>query len=500
MTKSNNFLSIYLEKIANKKSKSIKFINEFDPISLDLLYTSLQIMNTNLCSKEEIAKIDQHELKYYFDKVKGINYFKKQVSEMKTPEAIINYLKESLAQGNYICNHNNTVKFPNGLIVDSDWLVEFSAFIITSLNNNIYLSSDCLSYSIKTIYLPEDKNNLNYLKDLKIYEYIVTKKNKKKLSFQDVKFLKEHLNHIENYDFKKIQSLNSSLAKENYILSINKKPCTLNHNDRLTLQNLINEKGDKKDLILEFIKTRTSCYNTKSAITKANLIDNYEMLRSLAHAYKNNYSLQECRKLYDFANAGELESSLAIANFYIMYIYDEERLNKYFNYSLLDLQEIKPTIIDYETPEYKSIIQRLSRLNKKMIIENRKINKIIEESRGFIKNDVKKLELNSPSLSYHCQELERIATEVKNLREELMSIKDNNHQLANQNKAKINYIKEAICKGDYSFDNDTTVLSFIAHDSKDYHQTFNLDITLSDFNTYLFSEGNQIDRINFYQI
>ena len=50
--KSNEFLSIYIEKIINNKSKSIKFINDFDYISLDLLYTSLQIMN----SKENITK------------------------------------------------------------------------------------------------------------------------------------------------------------------------------------------------------------------------------------------------------------------------------------------------------------------------------------------------------------------------------------------------------------------------------------------------------------
>ncbi|HIS18930.1 MAG TPA: hypothetical protein IAC02_10030, partial [Candidatus Coprovivens excrementavium] len=45
MIKSNEFLGIYLEKILNNRSKNIKFINDFDYISLDLLYTSLQIMS-----------------------------------------------------------------------------------------------------------------------------------------------------------------------------------------------------------------------------------------------------------------------------------------------------------------------------------------------------------------------------------------------------------------------------------------------------------------------
>ena len=59
MIKSNEFLSIYIEKIINNKSKSIKFINDFDHISLDLLYTSLQIMNyKDKVTKEVFNKIN----------------------------------------------------------------------------------------------------------------------------------------------------------------------------------------------------------------------------------------------------------------------------------------------------------------------------------------------------------------------------------------------------------------------------------------------------------
>ena len=47
MTNSNNYLSIYLEKILNKKSKTLKFIPEFNCELLELLYTSLQLMNYN---------------------------------------------------------------------------------------------------------------------------------------------------------------------------------------------------------------------------------------------------------------------------------------------------------------------------------------------------------------------------------------------------------------------------------------------------------------------
>ena len=137
MAKSNEFLGIYIEKILNNRSKSLKFINDFDYVSLDLLYTSLQIMaNSKNITKDEYNKIDKKELKYYMDKIRGINYFKNQVSSIKNEEILINYLRSSLANGEYVCKSDNTVLFDNGLVIDANWLIEFSSFLITSLNNN----------------------------------------------------------------------------------------------------------------------------------------------------------------------------------------------------------------------------------------------------------------------------------------------------------------------------------------------------------------------------
>jgi len=64
MTNSNNYLSIYLEKVLNKKSKTLKFIPEFNCELLELLYTSLQMMNYNDTLKlEDYNKLDKIELK-----------------------------------------------------------------------------------------------------------------------------------------------------------------------------------------------------------------------------------------------------------------------------------------------------------------------------------------------------------------------------------------------------------------------------------------------------
>ena len=80
-TKSNNSLNLYIDKILNNKCKSLKFINDYDYVTLDLLYISLQIMNSeDKINVKDFNKIDKKELKYYFDKTKGINFFKNQVT------------------------------------------------------------------------------------------------------------------------------------------------------------------------------------------------------------------------------------------------------------------------------------------------------------------------------------------------------------------------------------------------------------------------------------
>ena len=170
MTKANELLSIYIEKIMNNKSKNLKFVNDFDYISLDLLYTSLQIMNSNnIVNEDELNKLDSRELKYYLDKTKGISFFKNQVSSIKDSESLISYVMNAMATGSYICNNNNTIRFDNGLIVDSDWLVEFAHFLVTSFNNNKNISKDGKTYYFNTVTIPENKNN--YIKDLRLYEY-----------------------------------------------------------------------------------------------------------------------------------------------------------------------------------------------------------------------------------------------------------------------------------------------------------------------------------------
>jgi len=504
MLKSNELLKIYIEKITNNRSKNLKFVNDFDYIALDLLYTSLQIMNsTDTIKVEEYEKLDKRELKYYLDKTKGINFFKNQVHSLKDCNILISYLMKSLANGSYICNNNSTVKFDNGLIVDSDWIVEFSRFLVTSFNNNINLSNDSTHYTLTSVEFPERKKFADekiYMKEIKIYEYSVKRKDNKKLSYDNVKYVINILSTIKEYNFKKLQEINSKLSNDGFALSINKRKPIFNKDEKKQIERLYNEDGYEK-VLQEYIKDTLKCYDSSSSIKRRQLINTYELLLDLSRAYKCNYTLEECRKLFNLKeHEDDIECAFAIANFYINFIYDEENLNKYFNYSVLDLDLLKPEVIDYETKEYKDIIKKLSSLNKKSVLINRKINQYLSEAKKINPENKTKVNENNSSLNRNCHELEKIINEIKQLRAELDEEKDENHKDSNINRTKLKYIKEAIVSGNYYYDEETSLITFNVYSKKDYHRSFCLEISLANFNSIVLSEFNRNIRINFYQI
>ena len=99
MSKTNDYLHTYIEKLFDKKSKNMKFINDFDTNTTDLLYSSLQLMsNKGPLSSKEFNKIDKKELKYYIDKAKGIKHYNKQFEAIKNEEQLLNAIKTSCRQ------------------------------------------------------------------------------------------------------------------------------------------------------------------------------------------------------------------------------------------------------------------------------------------------------------------------------------------------------------------------------------------------------------------
>jgi len=172
---------------------------------------------------------------------------------------------------------------------------------------------------------------------------------------------------------------------------------------------------------------------------------------------------------------------------------------KSINGNVLVLESLKPAIIDYDTPEYKSILKRLSLLNKKVVSVNRRINRYLDEARMKPKNDLKFIEENSQGFARNCEYLDNLVKETKLLRAKLDEEKDLNRQSANLNKTKIRYIKEAIISGHYTcLDGETLI--FDCYSQEDYHHTFHLEIKVDVFREILLSSHNRNTRINFYQI
>lgn len=499
MTNSNNYLSIYLEKILNKKSKTLKFIPEFNSELLELLYTSLQLMNYNKTLKiEDYNKFDRIELKKFLTQVKN---YKLEVPTLKNDINLINYIISALSNGSYAYTSNGKVKFDNNLVVEIKWLIEFSNFVINSLMVNENLSNDRKNYSFKLIQLPPNFENIRQItKETIVYEFNISRQDKRILKLDNLNYLKKELSNIKEYEFETLKELTSKLAKKKYRLSITKKQPRFNKEQKTMIEKYLNENHHGFEELSEYIKEALNSIDSKCKTNKLTLIDAYELLKNITNDYKNNLSIEKCREKYDFTTKKHvINKTLSIANFYIYYIYDEEQLKKYFDYEKLDLNKIKPSVIDYETEEYKNILAELSNLNKKVVAENRNINKLLAKGKIKVTKKPSKNNEKNSQIANSCRELERLASNIKKLREKLSNIKNTNDKISNINKTKIKYIKESIIFGMYEFDERKSNIIFDSYSEKDGHKTFHLEITLDDFEKYILSEDNQKLRLEFYQ-
>lgn len=502
--KSLDLLNVYIEKIANNQSKKLKYIIDFEATNLDILFTTLKLLNiSSKITYKEYERLDETEINFYLEKMHGLKYFTNQNKNIKTNIDLINYLIDALTHGSYVCNMNSTIRLNDELIVDDDWLISFLNFLISSLMLGEYISPDRRKFTMKTLEFPSSSEfgtNLRlFLKNTKIYEYNVVKKDNKEITYQELVLLYNKLTKISNYDFKTLKELNSELTKEHYTLSVTKANLSLTSKTKKTIDNLYNETNEINDTIKEFIKDNLLIHNRQAKKVKTNLIDVYEILRSLAYAYKNNYTLKECRKLFDLNKIKkDLELALNIARFYINYLYDEKNLKANYYYESLSLDGIRPSVIDYETDEYKTIIAKLSTLNKKIILANRKINKYLELGRHISRENDALIKENSRKVGSLCQELEHLVSEVSNLRQELNTIKDENNHHNNTNLTKVNYLKEAINTNDITIKDN--LITITIYSKKDYHRMFHLEITPSTLKNILFSAENLNIRTKFYTL
>ncbi|MBR7042463.1 MAG: hypothetical protein IKI04_03070, partial [Bacilli bacterium] len=136
--KSLELLGIYLDKITNGKSTHLKFIDDYDITALDLLLTAIKYKSIK---KIDNDKLDRKELNYYIKKGKGITYFKKQNKVIKDKGDLVKYLVSKLNEGDYYYTLDNIVRVGN-IIVNINWLTEFSEFLINSYYLEQFISDD----------------------------------------------------------------------------------------------------------------------------------------------------------------------------------------------------------------------------------------------------------------------------------------------------------------------------------------------------------------------
>ena len=487
MSKTNDYLRTYVEKLFDKKSKKIKFINDFDANTIDLLYSSLQLMNNKgSLSPKDYNKIDKKELKYYIDKSKGLKHYNKQCSSIKTEEQLLNAIKNALEEGAYTCNYDNTIKLDNGLIFDIKWFVSFVNYLSESLSLNRFLSTDAKTYTYRIVEINNNSTN-NYdqfVKNIHIYDYKISTKTKTTLSFADVKYLTNMMNNIIDYDFEKLKELNSELAKSKFTLSVNKNYPTFTKDQKEFIKKQLNE--ENHEFLIEYIKNTFDCVNSTKNYNHQKYYKVYDCLKALGHAYKNNYELEECRQKIDLINREDMLCAITMGDFYINYIYDEKSLNEGFMYEELKLDELKPEKIDYETQDYKNIISKLSNTHKRLIGDNRKINKYL----------IRNKENEDDNLTNLCQSVDKNIEEIKLLRKELTKEKEINLSKSNVNKKKIDYIKLALINGNYKYYDNKIILS--ANNSK-YQKIFKIEIPFNDFIGIVLSDYNKNLRIDYYQ-
>ena len=483
MAKSSNALFLYVDKILNGKCSKIKFIPEYDYVSLEVVLNAL-MLPVEVIDKETYQKLDKKELNYYLNKILKINNIRNN-KKLNDKEKLLDFIVNGIKKGEFTCNNNSTITISTLLTLDSSWVLELLSFLNDNIYYNLNLSKDKKSYQFNLLNYSNTKKLVynDFLNDLMLYKCKISKKNNSVLGFKDLIKIDDIIRTIYKYDFKKLEDINSELNKEGLKLSINKEKVK----GTKDIENIFNEcdtESKFKDLI-NFIK---DYYDVIDSVNNVNIKNNktvYGYLKKLNYAYFSNYSLNEARKLYKIDNS--IKKYQTFINFFIFYIYDYDNIEDHFNYELLKLEDLRPKIVDYETEEYKNIIDKLSNLSKRQVSLNKKVNK-------YMTSDIRDYKV----INYYGELLSQVNDEIVNLKSEFAARKENNNSLYNINKIKINYIIDSILNNNYVLFEDKII--FREYDKKDNHVTFYLVIKLEDFNDEVLSLYNQNERINYYQV
>ncbi len=456
----------YLDKILNPMSKKLKFINDFDILSQDLLYTAMKFAGIK---KYDYNKIDARELSYYIRISKGIGYFTKQNKTIRTKKNLVSYIVNNLANGNYYYTMGEIVTLGN-VIVDIKWLVDFANFLVNSIKLEDLISDDRYTFIYKVL----NSNKKQYF----IYEYQVTKVKKCKIVYHEELYLYDVLSSIDDYDFNDCKTLNSVLNKEGYVLSINKIPLT---NTRVNKEYL---KSLSKDKVVDYLHGYFKISNRYDFVNRIKMIEIYELLRSLAHAYKDNYSPVTCRNIFKLKNSEELYLGYVFAKYYINYIYDLQPLQKDYHYNELNTSNLVVSLIDYRSNSYLATIKKIYNLSGRIDKQNNIVSKQREK-----KNIIKPNSFSSSS--------QKLFSLVKNKAILESKLSMYNEYNKGDKRYLINYLSDGIFGYKYKYVNN--IIHFLIHDYNYNSVLFKLDIDVAKLLDFINDEDNLLNRVRFYQ-
>ena len=300
MAKSSNALFLYVDKILNGKCSKIKFIPEYDYVSLEVVLNAL-MLPVEVIDKETYQKLDKKELNYYLNKILKINNIRNN-KKLNDKEKLLDFIVNGIKKGEFTCNNNSTITISTLLTLDSSWVLELLSFLNDNIYYNLNLSKDKKSYQFNLLNYSNTKKLVynDFLNDLMLYKCKISKKNNSVLGFKDLIKIDDIIRTIYKYDFKKLEDINSELNKEGLKLSINKEKVK----GTKDIENIFNEcdtESKFKDLI-NFIK---DYYDVIDSVNNVNIKNNktvYGYLKKLNYAYFSNYSLNEARKLYKIDN------------------------------------------------------------------------------------------------------------------------------------------------------------------------------------------------------
>ena len=466
-----NLLEFYIEKILNPMSKKLKFIPDFDLTSQDLLYTAIKYVGIK---EYDYSKIDSKELSYYIKLSKGLSFFTKQNKTIKTKKNLISYLINNLSTGNYHYALDQVVYVGN-VIMDKNWLVNVSNFLINSFNLSDLISED----RYKFIYKFLEKNKGKYY----LYEYHVSKNNSSKIDYHEQLLLYDLLKPIDHYSFPKLKKLNSNLNKEGYTLSVNKLSID---NSKANKEYIKNLPKDKLELYLNNLFNTSNRHCLKNRI---NMTETYELLRSLSHAYKEKYSPNKCRTLFLIDDNG-IRIGQSFAKYFLNYIYDLKALQKRYHYNELNTDYLKVTIIDYRSHNYLGTLKKISEVSSKIEKQNSIINRQMKNNY----TNIEILKQNAHRISNSCHKLYTLVKNKKELETKLMKYGDYNK---GDKEYLLNYLTSSIFSYDYTYEEGVLHLSI---NNYSYNDTlFKLDIGIINFNNFINDEENLLLRTRFYR-